>query len=50
MLIKFILGVTIVISGATFFFVGWNNGFDVGVRNKQDTDIIRGKVTCKYTK
>lgn len=47
-MIKFILG--ILVAGITFYYVGLNEGYDMGLLDKQSNDIIRGVVTCVYTK
>lgn len=39
-----------ILCGVTFFLLGFNNGFDKGAIYKQDEDIIKGAVVCRYKK
>ncbi len=45
---QFLVSFAVALALVTVRLCAWNEGFDAGVKNKQDDDILRGKVICYY--
>lgn len=46
---KSITYILVLFIGITVYYIGWNKGYNVGVKDVHDTDIIMGdKIVCRY--